>query len=121
MTRLLNTTPRQYYEMNTEASIALVKMCKEQGVQRYLYASSCSVYDRGVASEEGDVVLDESADVSLQAAYSSSKFVAEKELFPLGSNALCVTVLRKGTLFGFSPRMRYDLVVNTFVKDALTK
>ena len=113
--------PKANYEMNASASIARARRCKERGVRRYLYASSCSIYDRGVASEERDVLLDEMSEVDPQAAYSSSKFAAEKELLPLASDDFCVAILRKATLFGFSPRMRYDLVVNTFVKDALSK
>ena len=56
--------PKANYEMNTVAGIALAKLAKEEGVQRYIYASSCSIYDRGVTDEEHDVVLDESAEVN---------------------------------------------------------
>jgi nucleoside-diphosphate-sugar epimerase len=112
--------PRANYEMNTSASIELATMCREQKVPRYLYASSCSIYDRGVIDESRDLILDEGADVDPPGAYAGSKLAAEQELMKMTSDSFCVSVLRKGTLFGFSPRMRYDLVVNTFVKDALS-
>lgn len=111
--------PRANYEMNTTASVALAEMCRQAGVRRYIYASSCSVYDRGVIEESRDLVVDEEADIDPPGAYASSKIAAEHQLLPMGSDKLCVSILRKATLFGFSPRMRYDLVVNTFVKDAL--
>lgn len=113
--------PRANHEMNTAASVALARRARELGVRRYIYASSCSIYDRGVLDEARDVVLDEDADVDPQASYSSSKYAAERELLPLADEAFCVVALRKGTVYGFSPRMRYDLVVNTFVKDALSR
>jgi nucleoside-diphosphate-sugar epimerase len=113
--------PRANYEMNTTASVTLAEMCRQQGVPRYLYASSCSIYDRGVIDETRDVLLDETADVDPPGAYAGSKLAAERELLAMASDRFCVTALRKATLFGFSPRMRYDLVVNTFVKDALSR
>ncbi len=113
--------PAANYAMNTTASVTLARECMQRGVRRYIYASSCSIYDYGVLDQNQDLILDETAAVNPRAAYSSSKFAAEKELLPLASDKFCVSVLRKGTLFGFSPRMRYDLVVNTFVKDALSK
>ena len=113
--------PKANYEMNTTASVALARMAREQGVRRYIYASSCSIYDRGVGDEAKDVLLDEKSDVDPPGAYAGSKLAAEHELMEMASEKFCVAVLRKATLFGFSPRMRYDLVVNTFVKDALSK
>ncbi len=113
--------PKANYEMNTTASVQLARRCQELGIRRYIYASSCSIYDRGVTDEERDVLLDETTEVDPQASSSGSKFAAEKELLPLSRDGFCVVALRKGTVFGFSPRMRYDLVVNTFVKDALSK
>jgi nucleoside-diphosphate-sugar epimerase len=111
--------PKANYEMNTTASVELAAMCREENVDRYLYASSCSIYDRGVIDESRDVLQDESADVDPPGAYAGSKLAAERELLKMASDRFCVTALRMGTLYGFSPRMRYDLVVNTFVKDAL--
>ncbi|MFZ0214555.1 MAG: SDR family oxidoreductase [Candidatus Dormiibacterota bacterium] len=113
--------PRANYEMNVTATVGLAELCRQHGVGRYILASSCSVYDRGVGDEERDVLLDENADVDPPSAYGGSKMAAERGLLPMASDSFCVTALRMGTLFGFSPRMRYDLVVNTFVKDALTK
>ena len=113
--------PRANYEMNTVASVKLAEMCRRMGIRRYVYGSSCSVYDRGVIDESRDVVVDETTDVDPPGAYAGSKLAAEHDLLPMCSDELCIAVLRKATLFGFSPRMRYDLVVNTFVKDALHK
>lgn len=113
--------PKANYEMNTAASVALAEQCRQEGVRRYIYASSCSIYDRGVGDDARDVLLDETSDVDPPGAYAGSKIAAEQQLLPMSSDSFCVSVLRKGTLFGFSPRMRYDLVVNTFVKDALSK
>jgi nucleoside-diphosphate-sugar epimerase len=112
--------PRANYEMNTTASAGLADLCRRQGVRRYLLASSCSIYDRGIRDEASDVLLDEGADVDPQAAYASSKLQAEQRILPLATESFCVTALRKATLYGFSRRMRYDLVLNTFVKDALS-
>jgi len=111
--------PQANYEMNTLAAKKLADLCVEHGVRRYIYASSCSIYDRGVGNESADVLLDETSEVHPRAAYSSSKREAEKLLLGMASDAFCPVILRKGTVFGFSPRMRYDLVVNTFVKSAL--
>jgi nucleoside-diphosphate-sugar epimerase len=112
--------PAANREINTTASVDLARMCVEHGVPRYIFASSCSVYDRGLGNEFEDIVVDEAVAVNPRAAYSSSKYAAERQLLPMASSRFCVTALRKATLFGYSPRMRYDLVVNTFVKDALS-
>jgi nucleoside-diphosphate-sugar epimerase len=113
--------PRANYEMNTLASVRLAELCVEAGVRRYLFASSCSIYDRGVGDSEQDLIQDETSEVDPRAAYAASKRAAETALLELASDRFCPVIFRKGTIFGFSPRMRYDLVVNTFVKDALSR
>jgi nucleoside-diphosphate-sugar epimerase len=113
--------PRANYEMNMTATVALAQEAKRAGVSRYILASSCSIYDRGVVDETRDLLLDETAEVDPPGAYAGSKLAAESGVLPMASDTFCVTALRKATLFGFSRRMRYDLVVNTFVKDALSK
>jgi nucleoside-diphosphate-sugar epimerase len=113
--------PEANHQMNTVATRALAELAKSQGVKRYLYASSCSIYDVGVVDEERDVLLNEEAAVQPHAAYAVSKLAGENELMALRDENFAPVILRMGTLFGFSPRMRYDLVVNTFVKDAFTK
>jgi len=113
--------PKANYEMNTTASLQLADMCREMGVKRYVFASSCSIYDQGVGSNATDFVQDETSSVDPRAAYSGSKRAAEKGLLERVGDDFCPVILRKGTIFGFSHRMRYDLVVNTFVKDALSK
>jgi nucleoside-diphosphate-sugar epimerase len=112
--------PDANYEMNTIATEVSAKQAKQAGVERYIFASSCSIYDQGVEDPEADLILDESAEVHPRAAYSSSKFEAEQRLLPMTDKSFCPVVLRKGTVYGWSPRMRCDLVVNTFLKDALT-
>ena len=113
--------PTANHEMNTVATVRLAEQCREAGVRRYVFGSSCSIYDRGLAEEGKDVVLDETAEVQPRAAYATSKYAAEQQLVAMAGPDFCPVILRKGTVFGFSPRMRYDLVVNTFVKDALAR
>jgi nucleoside-diphosphate-sugar epimerase len=113
--------PDANYEMNTIATEQSAVQAKQAGVERYLFASSCSIYDQGVEDPEADLILDERSEVSPRAAYSSSKFEGEQRLLPMADESFCPVVLRKGTVYGWSPRMRFDLVVNTFLKDALTR
>jgi nucleoside-diphosphate-sugar epimerase len=113
--------PSANHEMNTVATVRLAEQCRAAGVRRYIFGSSCSIYDRGVGDDGQDVMMDETAAVQPRAAYATSKYEAEQQLLAMAAPDFCPVVLRKGTVFGFSPRMRYDLVVNTFVKDALSR
>jgi nucleoside-diphosphate-sugar epimerase len=113
--------PRANHEMNTVATAALARLCKARGVSRYVLASSCSIYDCGIVDERADVLQDETSPVVPRAPYSLSKYEAEREILAMTDDTFCPIALRKGTVYGYSPRMRYDLVVNTFVRDALTK
>jgi len=68
----------------------------------------------------GPGMFDELTAVSPRGAYSISKKFAEDALLRLAGDDFAPTILRQGTVYGWSPRMRFDLVVNTFVKDAVT-
>jgi nucleoside-diphosphate-sugar epimerase len=113
--------PRANKELNTLASIQVAQVAKRAGVPRLLQASTCSIYDRGIGDEANDVLQDETSRVSPRAAYATSKLAAERAILPLADADFAPMAFRKGTIFGFSPRMRYDLVVNSFVKDAMQK
>lgn len=109
--------PEANLEINTEATKRFAELCKENGVKRFTFASSGSIYDVGLLAE--DVLQDENSKVHPKAAYSVSKYKAERELLKLADKDFCPVIMRQGTVYGFSPRMRYDLVVNTMLKTAL--
>ncbi len=113
--------PKANFEMNTVAAETLAQKAKAKGIKRHVYASSCSVYYVPAGVDEKDILLDEDVTIDPKAAYSKSKFEAEKRLLALTDEDFSPVILRKGTIFGFSPRMRYDLVVNTFLKFALSE
>lgn len=112
--------PAANYEMNTTAAVRLAELACAAGVRRYVLASSCSIYDRGETDDQHDLVVDEESEVQPRAAYATSKHEAERRLLAMAGSTFCPVILRKGTVYGFSPRLRFDLVVNTFVRDALT-
>jgi nucleoside-diphosphate-sugar epimerase len=106
--------PEANWQMNALATETLGQACLARGIERYVFASSCSLYDGlppGMHSED--------APIKPRAAYATSKRYGEERLLELAERGLCPVILRNGTVYGWSPRMRYDLVVNTFVKDAL--
>ena len=107
--------PQANWEMNALATEELARACKRVGVSRFTFGSSCSIYD-GLPS---GIDYGEDQEVHAQGAYAEAKHAAENRLRDLADEHFCPVLLRQGTVFGFSPRMRYDLVVNTFVKDAL--
>jgi nucleoside-diphosphate-sugar epimerase len=106
--------PEANWQMNALATEHLGRMCLERGIERFVFASSCSLYD-GLPPG----IHDESAEVEPRAAYAISKRYAEEKLLELSEDGLAAVLLRNGTVYGHSSRMRFDLVVNTFVKDAL--
>jgi nucleoside-diphosphate-sugar epimerase len=106
--------PEANWQMNAIATERLGQECLARGIERYVFASSCSLYDGLPPGMHG-----EDAPIQPRAAYATSKRYAEERLLELGEQGLCPVILRNGTVYGWSPRMRFDLVVNTFVKDAL--
>lgn len=108
--------PEANWEMNAVATETLGRNCIDRDVERLVFASSCSLYD---GMPPG--MHDETAPIDPRGAYATSKRYGEQALLSLVEDGLCPVVLRNGTVYGHSPRMRFDLVVNTFVKDALLK
>jgi nucleoside-diphosphate-sugar epimerase len=108
--------PRANWEMNMVATKELADAAIRMGVRRITFGSSGSIYD-GAGSDQ---ILDEDADVHPLGPYSESKYAAERALLAV-QDKIEVVLLRQGTVGGYSRRMRYDLVVNTFLKDALLK
>jgi nucleoside-diphosphate-sugar epimerase len=106
--------PEANWQMNAVATEALGRACVERDIERLVLASSCSLYD-GLPLG----MHDETAPIEPRGPYATSKRYAEESLIGLIDEGLCPAILRNGTVYGWSPRMRFDLVVNTFVKDAL--
>jgi|WetSurMetagenome_2_1015567.scaffolds.fasta_scaffold25487_3 nucleoside-diphosphate-sugar epimerase/CBS domain-containing protein len=99
--------PAETIETNVLAAQALASACKLHHVNRFLYASTCSVY--GIGAD----LLDEEAPLNPVSLYARTKIESEKIILGMGDDYFSPTILRMGTLYGYSPRMRFDLVVNT--------
>lgn len=98
------------YDINHRAAVTLAEAAKEAGIPRYLFASSCSLY--GVA---GDAMLKEDAAFHPITAYGESKVLVERDVAKLADDTFSPTYLRNATAYGFSPRLRADVVVNNLV------
>jgi nucleoside-diphosphate-sugar epimerase len=103
-------------KVNVEATEVLLRLSKQKGVERLIYASSCSVY--GFTSGS---VVNEKDELNPLTAYAKSKVACEKLILPEASDDFTVVCLRKATLYGPSPRMRFDLVVNTLTGMAISE
>ena len=114
---MANFAPDMNFSVNTEATIRLARLAKAAGVGRFILASSCSIYHR--RGKNGRIKT-ESSKVDPQEHYSRSKYFAEQSILAMVTDKFSVTALRKGTVVGYSPRLRFDLAANTMVKTALT-
>lgn len=94
----------------------LAYIAKRAGVKRFIYASSCSVYGYTV-----NQLYDEESPVTCGYPYGISKLQGERGVLQLQDRDFSVIALRKGTVCGYSPRMRMDLIVNTMFKSAMTQ
>jgi nucleoside-diphosphate-sugar epimerase len=101
-------------EVNLEAAVSVHELARDAGVARFVFASTCSVYGHC------DEPADESSPLRPLSLYARTKAGAEARLLGAGTDAMATTVLRFATVYGLSPRMRFDLVVNAFVAQALT-
>jgi nucleoside-diphosphate-sugar epimerase len=111
--------PEANQEINFEAAVRLASLAKEKGVRRFIQASSASIYDVGAGHPEKDILHNEDSPVEPFRIYSITKREAEKKILGMADNRFAPVVLRKGSVYGYSPRMRFDLVVNAFTLSAL--
>ena len=102
-----NLDPGLTERVNAEASVRLGTLAREAGVGRFVFASSCSLY--GAAGQDA---VDETAAFNPVTPYGQAKVDAEAGLRPLASETFSPVFLRNATVYGVSPRLRFDLVVN---------
>ncbi|MFC9793332.1 NAD-dependent epimerase/dehydratase family protein [Streptomyces sp. NPDC127584] len=107
--------PDLTYDINHHASVRLARLAKDAGVRRFLYASTCSVY--GAAG--GDDLVAEDAPLRPVTPYAESKVRVEDDLHELADGDFSPVYMRNATAFGFSPRLRADIVLNNLVGHAL--
>ncbi len=107
-------SPSRNFIFNAAAPAYLCYIAKQAGVRRYIYASSCSVY-----GYTEDRLFDEDHPVSSSYPYGISKLQGERAVMQLIDDDFSVIALRKGTVSGYSPRMRFDLIINTMFKCAM--
>ncbi len=108
--------PTWTFDINHAASVRLAKMAKEAGVQRFVYASSCSIYG---AATEGEL-LTEDAPLRPLTYYALSKVRTEEHVAKLADASFSPVFMRNATAYGISPRLRSDLVLNNLVGWAYT-
>lgn len=111
--------PELARQVNRDASLRLAAQAQKQGIQRMVFASTCSNYGRMADSSSSVTENSELKPVSL---YAETKVAVEKALLEPGAQAPpCVTIMRFATVYGLSPRMRFDLTVNEFAMELSVK
>jgi nucleoside-diphosphate-sugar epimerase len=108
--------PELAREVNRDVSLRLLEDCRAAGISHFIFASTCSNYGR---MADPELYMDEECELNPLSLYAETKVEVERAV--LVDNPFCVTVLRFATLFGLSPRMRFDLTVNEFTLELLTK
>jgi nucleoside-diphosphate-sugar epimerase len=107
--------PELTYDINLHASVRLAAAAKSAGVERFIFASSCSLYGAG-----GDDLVSETAPFHPVTAYGESKVQVEQKVSELADSAFSPVYLRNATAYGVSRRLRADIVVNNLVGHAVT-
>lgn len=95
------------YEINYKAGVRLAEIARQAQIERFLFSSSCSTY-----GASGKKLMLEDDKLDPKTAYARSKVMMENELRRMSARNFTPVILRNATVFGFSPRMRLDLVVN---------
>jgi nucleoside-diphosphate-sugar epimerase len=106
--------PQITYDINHHASVRLARLAKEAGARRFLYASTCSVY-----GSAGENLVTEDAPLRPLTPYAESKVRVEDDVAAIADASFSPVFLRNATAFGFSPRLRADIVLNNLVGHAV--
>lgn len=107
-------SPAKNFISNASSTAYLAYIAKRAGVKRFIYAGSCSVYGYTV-----NELYDETKPASSNYPYGISKLQGEQAVIQMQDENFSVIAFRQGTVSGYSPRMRLDLIVNTMFKTAL--
>jgi nucleoside-diphosphate-sugar epimerase len=107
--------PETTMDINDTATIRLAELARDAGVERFVFSSTCSVY--GAAEEDW---VDEASPPNPVTPYAVSKYRAEQGLLALATDRFSPVLLRSATAYGFSPRIRFDLVLNNLTAHAVT-
>lgn len=106
-------------ELTVETNYLAAQMCassaKINEIKKFIYASTCSVY--GIGKD----ILDEQAPLNPVSLYAKTKISSEESILSLSDKGFQPVIMRMSTLYGWSPRMRFDLVVNTMTMTAFTE
>ncbi len=106
--------PVKTYSINHLGRLRIAVVARSMGVKRYILPSSCSIY--GFKDE----VVNETSGINPLTVYAKANYLAEEDILNLADDSFCVVILRQATVYGFSPRMRFDLAINGMVKGFFT-
>lgn len=101
-------SPELTHEINHHGTVRVARAAKKAGVPRFVFASSCSMY----GASDADALLAEDAPLRPLTAYAESKVRSEEALRELDGDGLTTVSMRNATVYGVSPRLRLDIVLN---------
>lgn len=105
------------YQINHEARVNCAKLAKQSGVRRYILPSSCSIY----GFQDNGVIVGEQSPTNPLTTYAKANEQAERDILPLADATFTAVVIRQATVYGYSPRMRFDLAINGMTLGAWEK
>jgi nucleoside-diphosphate-sugar epimerase len=104
--------------VNHLASLEVLEACRRASVQRFVFASTCSNYGQ---MSDPSLFADETWELKPVSLYAETKVAVEEAILDLPQSDMSATMLRFATVFGVGARMRFDLTVNEFTLDLITK